>query len=199
MSKSFRELYDIFYAADTIKEILSNPNLPQFDTVAVTGVSGMIGAVVARELNKHLLVVRKMGEPTRQRFCGDKKRETFPLVGTMGERFVIIDDEIYSGSTIRDILDAIKKNYGKYCGPEASPWAWEPSCDFECNNCDEPYCDFRSEDNPEAGVLMPREYYPHFVGVITSKPSRENGRFWTPEMLQQSFRIAWDWGGKEVE
>lgn len=66
-----------------------------FDAIACRGVSGMlIAPIVAMRLNKTLIVVRK-GEPTHS---------TYAVEGDHGaQRYIILDDFIDSGDTIREI------------------------------------------------------------------------------------------------
>lgn len=82
----------------------------EFDSIAVRGTSGLlVGPAVADRLNKRLVVVRKGAEghhsdrtvetPNRD---GDAYRETV-------SRYVIIDDFISEGETVRAIIKEVKR------------------------------------------------------------------------------------------
>jgi len=78
----------------------------QFDTIAVCGVSGLgIGPIVAFKLGKSLCVVRK----------GEKAHSPYKVEseGTMGQ-YIIIDDLIDSGTTVRKIIKAVREDANKY-------------------------------------------------------------------------------------
>jgi hypothetical protein len=67
------------------------------DMIAVRGVSGMvIGAIVAERLGANLIVIRKPGESTHS---------SYPYAGEfVGNSYVIIDDFIDTGDTVKQIL-----------------------------------------------------------------------------------------------
>jgi adenine/guanine phosphoribosyltransferase-like PRPP-binding protein len=71
----------------------------KFDTIACRGVSGLlIAPVVAMRLNKTLLVVRK----------GENTHSTHAVEGDYGaKRYLILDDFIDGGSTVRAIVEGI--------------------------------------------------------------------------------------------
>jgi hypothetical protein len=64
-----------------------------FDAIAVTGISGiLVGSVIAMEMDKPLIIVRKRGE---------QRHSAFDVEGVFGgETYVILDDFVSSGSTI---------------------------------------------------------------------------------------------------
>jgi len=84
----------------------------QFDCIACCGVSGlMVVPQIAELLNKNILVVRK----------DEKRYSEFRTEGVAPFRYVVIDDLICSGDTIRYIQKLIKEDYprarcvGIYC------------------------------------------------------------------------------------
>jgi len=73
----------------------------QFGSIAITGISGLIlGPVVAAQLNKRILVVRKNIETTNS----DKIVEGRSV---KNDKYIIIDDFIQSGTTINKITKEI--------------------------------------------------------------------------------------------
>jgi len=84
-----------------------------FDSIACCGTSGlMVVPQIAELLNKHIIVVRKKGEKCYSEFVTE---------GVAPYQYIIIDDLICSGSTVRHIKKAIKDEYsrahcvGVYC------------------------------------------------------------------------------------
>jgi adenine/guanine phosphoribosyltransferase-like PRPP-binding protein len=71
----------------------------EFDTIACRGVSGLlIAPIVAMRLNKSLLVVRK----------GEDTHSPYHVEGNYGaKRYLILDDFIDNGGTVRDIINGI--------------------------------------------------------------------------------------------
>jgi hypothetical protein len=62
-----------------------------FDTIVVTGLSGMgAGSILAHSMGKNLFVIRKGGEQTHDWRAG---------FGVMGKKWIFLDDLIDSGST----------------------------------------------------------------------------------------------------
>ncbi len=83
-----------------------------FDSIACCGASGMmVVPQIAELLNKNIVLVRK----------GEKCYSEHMVEGVAPFRYVIVDDLICSGSTIKDIKNKIKKEYsratcvGVYC------------------------------------------------------------------------------------
>ena len=83
-----------------------------FDSIACCGVSGLlVVAQVAELLNKHIIVVRK----------GEKCYSEFRTEGVAPFRYIILDDLICSGNTVRYIKKVLKEEYrrsqclGAYC------------------------------------------------------------------------------------
>lgn len=83
-----------------------------FDSIACCGVSGlMVVPQIAELLNKHIIVVRK----------GEKCYSEFRTEGVAPFRYIILDDLICSGATVKHIKKTIKNEYyrsnciGVYC------------------------------------------------------------------------------------
>jgi adenine/guanine phosphoribosyltransferase-like PRPP-binding protein len=84
-----------------------------FDSIVACGTSGLIVVPqVAEILNKHILIVRKLNE---------KCYSEFSTEGVSPHRYVILDDLICSGKTVKHIKRTIKDEYsyakciGIYC------------------------------------------------------------------------------------
>lgn len=73
-----------------------------FDSIAFRGMSGAVSApVIALTLHKNLILVRKKEEKTHS---------IYPVEGyAASTRYVIVDDFISSGETVRAIRDSIRK------------------------------------------------------------------------------------------
>lgn len=85
----------------------------QFDSIACCGTSGlMVVPQVAELLNKHIIVIRKKN---------DKCYSEFAIEGVAPFRYIILDDLICSGDTLRHIERTIHNDYprakalGLYC------------------------------------------------------------------------------------
>ena len=83
-----------------------------FDSIACCGVSGMmVVPQIAELLNKNIVVVRK----------GEKCYSEFRTEGVAPFRYIILDDLICSGSTVKHIKRVLKDEYsrsncvGVYC------------------------------------------------------------------------------------
>ena len=83
-----------------------------FDSIACCGVSGlMVVPQIAELLNKHIIVVRK----------GEKCYSEFRTEGVAPFRYIIVDDLICSGNTVKHIKKVLKEEYrrsqcmGVYC------------------------------------------------------------------------------------
>lgn len=75
----------------------------RFDTIAVSGVSGLgIGSVVAYILKKNLAVVRKSTKDCRSIYKVESSNNL--------KRYIIVDDLIETGKTIRRIKTTITKD-----------------------------------------------------------------------------------------
>lgn len=98
-----------------------------FDSIACCGTSGlMVVPQIAEILKKEIIIVRK---------TGDKSYSDFKVEGAIPFRYIILDDLICSGGTVRHIRSTIKSEtpraicVGVYCyipnecsyrGPDAS-------------------------------------------------------------------------------
>ena len=68
-----------------------------FDTIVVTGLSGMgAGSILAHSMGKNLFVIRKQGE---------QAHDWRPAFGAMGQKWIFIDDLLDSGSTYRKVQE----------------------------------------------------------------------------------------------
>lgn len=78
-----------------------------FDSIACCGVSGMmVVPQIAELLNKHIVVVRK----------GERCYSEFRTEGVAPFRYIILDDLICSGGTVKHIKKVIKDEYPRsYC------------------------------------------------------------------------------------
>jgi len=74
----------------------------QFDSIACCGVSGlMVVGQIAELLNKNIIIVRK----------DEKRYSEFRTEGASPLRYVVIDDLVCSGNTIKHISRVIKDEY----------------------------------------------------------------------------------------
>lgn len=82
----------------------------KFDSVVVCGTSGLlVGPQISELLNKNLVIVRKRNE---------KRYSPFHIEGAYPGDYVVVDDLVCSGSTLKHILNNIKEEYpkAKCCG-----------------------------------------------------------------------------------
>lgn len=84
-----------------------------FDSIACTGISGLIVVPqIAELLNKNIIIIRKDIE---------KRYSEFQIEGVTPFRYIIVDDLICSGQTVRHIKDTLKSEcprshcMGVYC------------------------------------------------------------------------------------
>lgn len=84
----------------------------EFDTIACCGISGLLVVPqIAELLNKHILIIRK----------NEKCYSEFRMEGVAPFRYVVVDDLICSGSTVKRIKNTIKEDHprarcvGVYC------------------------------------------------------------------------------------
>jgi orotate phosphoribosyltransferase len=85
----------------------------EFDSIACCGISGLLVVPQISEiLKKNMVVIRKKN---------DKRYSPFQYEGAVPKKYIIVDDLICSGDTIRHILDTIKQDcprsqcLGVYC------------------------------------------------------------------------------------
>jgi len=101
----------------------------EFDSIACCGVSGlMVVPQIAEILNKHIVIIRKQGQ----------SYSTFSMEGVTPFRYVIIDDLICSGETVKYIKNTVheecpkSKCIGLYCYmPEECAYTSKTSKLFE--------------------------------------------------------------------
>ena len=86
--------------AEEIAGLLA-PHKNSFDTIAFRGLSGsLIVPTLAGLMKKEFLAVRKDGESSHSRY---------PIEGNYAcQKFIIVDDLIHSGKTIKEISDSVK-------------------------------------------------------------------------------------------
>lgn len=102
----------------------------QFDSIACCGVSGlMVVPQIAELLDKHIVVIRKEN---------DQCYSNFPMEGVPPFRYVIVDDLVCSGGTIKSIINTIHEDtpkarcIGVYCYiPDECAYTSETSKLFE--------------------------------------------------------------------
>ena len=102
----------------------------QFDSIVCCGVSGlMVVPQIAELLDKHIVIIRKPNE---------KCYSDFPMEGVTPFRYVIVDDLVCSGSTIKHIKHTIYEDcpkarcVGVYCYiPDECAYTTETSKLFE--------------------------------------------------------------------
>jgi hypothetical protein len=76
-----------------------------FDSIVCCGISGlMVAPQIAELLDKHIIVVRKRDE---------KCYSDFPMEGVAPYRYIILDDLVCSGSTIKHIQHTIYEDCPK--------------------------------------------------------------------------------------
>ncbi|NKS98826.1 hypothetical protein GS498_20965 [Rhodococcus hoagii] len=81
----------------------------EFDTVVGTGLSGALAApVVALEFNADLLVIRKVNDSSH----ADRMEE-----GSLGRRWLFVDDFIETGATFRRVHAHVEEVASKYKRP----------------------------------------------------------------------------------
>lgn len=74
-----------------------------FDSIACSGISGFLMVPqVAELLNKNIVIVRKTVEDTYSEFL---------IEGVAPTRYIIVDDLICSGNTVKHILKTIKEEH----------------------------------------------------------------------------------------
>lgn len=114
-----RRMFDLQLRKETVKKavetIKENIPLKSFDTIAVRGISGvLLGSPLAIKLNKNLCVVRKSD--------GSHSSNKIESGLTCQGRYLIVDDLIETGATVKAIVSGIKENDydNKYFGDKQS-------------------------------------------------------------------------------
>jgi len=94
-----------------IAQIKNEIGTEKFDSIAVTGISGMFGYLLAQRLKKNIVIVRKGS-------CHSSyKVEMLKLP----EKYIVVDDLIETGNTLKRIKKEINKTWklkDKYPKPE---------------------------------------------------------------------------------
>lgn len=96
-----------------------------FDTIACCGISGLLVVPqIAEKLHKNTIVIRKIN---------DKSYSPFHYEGVMPHKYIIVDDLICSGKTVKHIISTIKTDsdiaecMGVYC-------FLKDQCSYRTNN-----------------------------------------------------------------
>lgn len=105
-----KSVFDVRLRNRTVAAIVKilKTNRVKYDTIAVSGVSGItMGSMVAFHLKKRLAIVRKKSDVTHSWITVEHLSES----RNKGKfhRYVIIDDLISSGDTVKNIAANIKK------------------------------------------------------------------------------------------
>lgn len=107
-------------------ELVKAARRRDFDTIVGTGLSGsLVVPALARKLGKHWAVVRKPGVSSHS---GERVCE-----GTLGERWLFVDDFVSSGATLERVKAAIR-NWARSCGHATQyvdTWEYQYACFFE--------------------------------------------------------------------
>lgn len=108
-----KSIFDVKLRNRTVAAIVKilKTNRVKYDTIAVSGVSGItVGSMVAFHLKKRLAIVRKKSDVTHSWITVEHS----PSSKTKGKfsRYIIIDDLIDSGDTIKRVLDGVAKERG---------------------------------------------------------------------------------------
>ena len=85
------------------------PFADRFDAIAVRGISGLlVGVPLALRLDKQLIVVRKPKDDTHSPYMVEGY--------AAGERYLIVDDFVSTGATVKEIQKALKtdENFKHY-------------------------------------------------------------------------------------
>lgn len=90
-------------AVEAVVSAIQVSKIP-FELIAFRGMSGaLVGPMVAARLNKEFLMVRKRK---------DNSHSSFDVEGTVpvtSQRYIIVDDFICSGRTVRTVIDKISE------------------------------------------------------------------------------------------
>lgn len=80
----------------------------EFDTIVVTGISGLlIGPIVAYLMQKNLLVIRKSDDSSTH--------SSMPAEGVIGKKWLFLDDFISSGQTLTKVKEKVSQlSYGAH-------------------------------------------------------------------------------------
>lgn len=101
----------------------------EFDAIAVTGLSGsLVGVELATILDKNIMIVRKSNNDSH----GKLVESTQPFRD--GVRYIIVDDFICGGSTVKRLYREIRKEYTQ------KNWVKDTERNKECPTYDPPVC-----------------------------------------------------------
>lgn len=127
--RTYSTLEDLALTVRNATEDL-RPHRKEFDSIVVTGVSGLVvGAPVALRLRKPLVILRKASD--------DSHSGRHENIKNVGDRALFLDDFVSGGATQRRVLDAIDRHGAgarvvaryvyrdrryDYIEPPRSPW-----------------------------------------------------------------------------
>lgn len=124
-----------------------------YDTIVGSGVSGTLLALMLRDrLKKHVAITRK---------ARDGSHSYNMVEGTLGARYVIVDDQVASGNTVNHIVNSIRR---QLIEREALPLRACPVfvgvCCYVSNSEIEPWIDANDErfNSSRMEVLPTRTY-----------------------------------------
>jgi len=110
--KWFKNVLHLYRREHTVEAAVQALEGLDFDTIAVSGVSGLLlGPILAYKMSKKLIVVRKNG---------DSSHSNYLIEGTCGRKYVIIDDFMSTGATVSYIRQQIDK--------KIDVSGWKPEC-----------------------------------------------------------------------
>lgn len=100
MSSYFNEAIDPSTRVEVVDRVVRDLSGTGIDTIVVSGMSGVVvGAVAAIRLGVNLVIVRKPDDSTHSR---DN------IVGTIGNKYVVLDDFVESGATVNRIVPFVR-------------------------------------------------------------------------------------------
>ena len=114
-----------FGSAYTVNKMIAqakqDSTAADFDTVIGTGVSGaLVAPLIARELGKFFAIARKDSESTPSYHS---------VEGAVGKRWILADDQIDSGATVRRVKYDLARECEAYEHSTLFVGAWLYACD----------------------------------------------------------------------
>lgn len=99
MTRAFRP--DIFSKIIVESLRVLRPHAKKFDAIAFRGFSGsLVGPILAFSLKKKMIIVRKESEPSHGS----------AIEGAKCDRYIIVDDFVAGGNTVRTIIAKVKSH-----------------------------------------------------------------------------------------
>jgi adenine/guanine phosphoribosyltransferase-like PRPP-binding protein len=111
MASYFYGAYSREYRKKIIYESLKilKPRSDSFDTIAVRGMSGaLIGPTLADLLDKDIILIRKASDGPSHSTDSDY---TIHYSGNPGKRYIVVDDFISGGNTVRAVTEAMATTF----------------------------------------------------------------------------------------